>query len=264
MAETMEHIKTIVPMVVAWCMLFSSSTFAGSRNYGERLAKLRAEVDDLESDIDQMRSSFRTRRTALENQEGDLEVILRKEQVRQETLRRLRAKQIAQRRRAESWSTRLMKPAKKAARMVRRLILDTLPFKKHDRLAAVDEISKDLKGPRADPAMAISRLWQMLEDELKLTAEVGLHRQVIDLHGKKTLVQVARIGMGVMYFRTESGKFGWAAKAENGRYSFKLFSDEESIKSVESLFIALRKQIRKGYFNLPLPCPANTGGQHED
>ncbi len=228
-------------------------SLAGSEQYGKRLAGLRAEVDDLESHLERLRSAARSERLSLETQKGDLEVLLRKEQVRRETVKRLRAKQLAERRKAESWSARLMRPALDAAMRLRNLVLQTLPFKRAERLAAVDEIVAGLKSPRADPALALSRLWQIVEDEIKLTAESGLHRQVIVLGGERLLVEVARLGMGALYFRTEDGRAGWAVQDANAEYSFRIITNKEKIEAIESLIDALRKQIRKGYFLLPLP-----------
>lgn len=243
----------LVLFVFGMCVGAEGSAVGAPGDYGKKLAKLRAEVDDLESQLDKVRSAARTERTSLETQKGDLEVLLRKEQVRQETLRRLRAKQVSEQQKAESWSARLMQPAIDAAMKLRELILQTLPFKRKERLAAIDEIISSLKGPRPDPVVALSRLWQLLEDELKLTAESGLHRQVIDLQGAHLLVEVARLGMGVLYFRTEDGRFGWAVRSDGGEYTFEVFSDKQRIEATETLFDALRKQIRKGYFPLPLP-----------
>ncbi|MBN2496954.1 MAG: DUF3450 family protein [Deltaproteobacteria bacterium] len=235
------------------CIGLCGQALAGSADYGKKLAKLRAEVDELESRLDRIRSAARAERLSLETQKGDLEVLLRKEQVRAETLRRMRAKQLAERRKAESWSARLVEPARESAGRLRELVLRSLPFKRQERLDAVDEILAGLEGPRADPALALSRLWQLLEDELKLTAESGLHRQVIQLEGERSLVEVARLGMGVLYFRTEDDRLGWAVPGSGGRYAFEVLRDEKRREALEALFEALRKQIRSGYFELPLP-----------
>ena len=227
-----------------------------------RLDTLRLEVDELEARLEKIRSEARAGRLSLQTQKGDLEVLLRKEQVRRETLKRLRARQIAERRKVESWTTRLLEPAREAATRLRKLVLNTLPFHREERLAAVDEINAGLEGPRPDPVIAISRLWQLVEDELKLTAESGLHRQVIELQGERLLVEVARLGMAVLYFKTEDGRVGWAVPRSDD-YVFEVLNQSDQVEAVLVLFDALRKQIRKGYFELPLPDASLKEARHD-
>ena len=217
-----------------------------------RLARLRAEVDELQERLDRARSAAGSERRSLQTQKADLEVLLNKEQLRQNTLKRMRARQLDEKRRAESRSALLVEPALAAAQRLRRLVEQTLPFRREQRHQAVDEIIESLRGPAADPAIAISRLWQLLEDEIRLTAESGLHRQVIVLDGRRLLVEVVHLGMGALYFRTQDGRFGWADAGGGKGYTFRLFSDEQRIAAVEALFDALRKQIRRGAFELPL------------
>jgi hypothetical protein len=249
----------VILMAIATSLALAKRAGAEDKEYGRRLAGLRAEVDDLEARLERMRSEAGAERRSLEIQKGDLEVLLRKEQVRHETLKRLRAQQIAERRKVESWATRLMQPAGEAAARLRKLVLATLPFKREERLSAIDEILAGLEGPGADPVLALSRLWQLAEDEVKLTAESGLHRQVIELEGERLLVEVVRLGMAVLYFKTPDGRVGWAVPTQGG-HCFQIIDQPDRVEAVLSLFGALRKQIRKGFFELPLP--SSPGGIH--
>jgi len=225
---------------------------------GRKLARLRAEVDALEVRLERVRSRARTERQSLETQQGDLEVLLRKEQVRRETLNRLRARQVAERRKAEARTAELHAPARDAAGRLERHVRSTLPFHRAERLAAVQEIADGLERAGCDPANALSRLWQLVEDELKLTAEAGLHRQVVELGGERVLAEVARLGMAMLYFRTEDGQYGWAVPRD-GDWVFETLVDPHRVEAVELLFEALRKQIRKGYFELPLTASPVAG-----
>lgn len=233
------------------------------REFGRRLARLRTEVDELEARLERIRSEARAGQLSLQTQKGDLEVLLRKEQVRGETLKRLRARQITERRKAESWTTRLLEPARKAATRLRKLVINTLPFHREERLAALGEIGAGLEGHRPDPVIAVSRLWQLVEDELKLTAESGMHRQVIELQGQRLLVEVARLGMAVLYFKTEDGRVGWAVPIGDD-YVFEVINQPDRVEAVMVLFDALRKQIRKGHFELPLPAASLKEMRHAD
>ncbi len=242
----------------------AGSASASPVEYGKQLANLRAEVDELESRLERIRSEARAERMSLQTQKGDMQIMLGKEKVRQKTLKRLRSKQLAEQRKSDSWSAQLVQPALDAAERLRVLIRKSLPLKREQRLAAVDEIVAGLKGSRPDPEVALSRLWQLLEDELKLTAESGLQRQVVKVGGKRLLVEVVHLGMGVLYFKTEDEKYGWVVSNDDGQHTFEILSDKQRVEAIERLFEALRKQIRKGYFQLPLPSHPVKEASNED
>ncbi len=225
---------------------------ARAESRGEALARLRAEVDELETRLRRVRSDARSERLSLQTQRGDLDVLLRKEEVRGHTLARLRAQQLARRREVASRSARLAEPARAAADRLREHVRRTLPFHGPERLAAIDDLVAELARPGGDPAEVLSRLWQAAEDELKLASECALHRQVIELDGERQLVEVARLGMAALYFRTTEGRVGWAVPRGDG-HLFELLVLPERVRAVEALFEALRKQVRKGRFDLPLP-----------
>jgi hypothetical protein len=243
-----------VVSLLAWS---SWPAVAGNDGLGKQLADLRSEVDELEAKLERIRMETRSERLSLETQRGDLEVLLRTEKVRRDTLVKLRHKLRAEQEEAAHWAEELREPGLAAAEELRRYIATSLPYQLEGRLQACDQIISDLKTPDIDPILSISKLWQLTEDELRLTAESGLHKQAITLAGERQLAEVARIGMAVLYFRIDDDQFGWAKESSNG-YSFELFSEQRRQKAVAELYEALRKQIRQGAFALPLPKPTTS------
>ena len=225
---------------------------AGAEGLGKQLAELRSEVDDLETRLERIRMEARSERLSLETQRGDLQVLLRTETVRRDTLRKLRSRLRREQEMAEQWADELRQPGLEAARELRQYIAASLPFQLQARLETCDQIIADLERPDADPVLAISKLWQLSEDELRLTAESALHKQAVQIEGERQLAEVARLGMAVLYFRLDDGRIGWAKKGREG-FSFEVFSDKQRQKAVAELYDALRKQIRNGAFALPLP-----------
>ena len=104
------------------------------------------------------------------------------------------------------------------------------------------------------PQKASSRLWAFVEDELRLTRENGLYRQTITLASDELLVDVARVGMVAMYFKTDDGRYGRTVN-NGGAWSYELVQDKESQKQIEGLFDAFKKNIRVGFFELPNALP---------
>jgi len=101
-------------------------------------------------------------------------------------------------------------------------------------------------------------LWAFFEDEFRLTRENGLHNQTLALGNERVLAEVVKIGAMALYFRTPDGRFGQAVRDDSG-WRFVLASDRDSQRRIAALFDALRKQIRQGYFELPMLAAAGGG-----
>ena len=225
---------------------------------GEQLAHLRAEVDALEGRLAEARASALTQRQALETQRADLEVLLQQEAVRVETLEEMiRGKERAQleastRRRA--W----LDPARRMAADLRAYVAGSLPFSHLARRDAVQEAvagldASDVDTSDVDTVARMASLWRLLEDELRLTKEVGLHEQVVVIDGQRVLAEVVHVGMAALYFYTEDGRCGWATR-DGDRVVFAPFTTAPQRDAVEALFDALHRQMRRGRFVLPLPA----------
>ncbi|MCW9026650.1 MAG: DUF3450 domain-containing protein, partial [Thiovulaceae bacterium] len=97
---------------------------------------------------------------------------------------------------------------------------------------------------------AIALLWASYDDNIRLTKEIGLFKQHIVLEDKKILAKIAKLGSIMLYFQAPDKRVGYVIK-ENNSYSYKVVSNEEDVKKINSLFDALNKQIRTGYFSIP-------------
>jgi DNA-binding helix-hairpin-helix protein with protein kinase domain len=185
--------------------MFAIPTTAEPSSKSEKLVALRFEVDEKAQRLESVRSRIASEKAALESQVADLEILLGKERIRKSTLLQIERDQQRAREKQTSEAARYLEPSLFAAKTIRAQIEDSLPFKQAERLAVVDEIVADLKGNKVDAATALTRLWRIVEDELKLTSEVGLHRQPVTLNGETMLADVVRIGMSALYFKISKG-----------------------------------------------------------
>ncbi len=256
------HTPLLPPMMLAlaaFAHTFGAPAVAQAKDVdpGKRLAELRSAVDELETKLEDVRAQARSERLSLETQRGDLEVMLRTETVRRETLLRLGAKLQSDQRHAAADSEAMRGPGLAAAQLVRDSIAASLPFQRDARLSAADQSIAEFQRPDTDPLLAISRLWQLCEDEIRLTEEVGLYKQVVEVGGERHLAEVARLGMAVLYFRLSDGRMGWAVLGDAG-FTFEFLQQARQTRAVADLYDALRKQLRQGVFDLPLPKPSST------
>lgn len=218
--------------------------------FAKALAELRAEVESLSSEVDSRKQDQQNRMRSLASQKMDLELQVQREERR---IKQLEAQAEKQREavKTESESTKDLGPAlDDSIAKLRSQVEASLPFKRGERLKALDEIEKQRAQGLISSQKATSRLWQFVEDEIRLTRENGLYRQTIVLDGEEMLVDVARVGMMALYFKTDDGRFGHTVKTSNG-WKYKVIENPEGSEQIAGLFDAFRKNIRVGYFELP-------------
>lgn len=218
------------------------------------LARLRSEVETLDQQIDDEREETRARLRALAQQKASLEGEVAREELRVEQLEQAIEKVQAQVREAGEMQ-RSMKPAVlEAIGRVKEAVRSGLPFRIDERVADLESLEKELSEDVILPAVALSRLWNRVEDELRLTRENGLYQQVVTVDGEEVLADVARVGMVMLFFRTPDQRFGRAVRTGDD-WAYHLYSTEEDRRRCEALFDALEKRVRVGFFELPNALP---------
>ncbi|MCK5690822.1 DUF3450 family protein, partial [Myxococcota bacterium] len=178
---------------------------------------------------------------------------LRQEEVRQKTIRALLKKRVSEQEVAKDWESGLSEPTLQMASELKRYIQNGIPFKINERLQAVTQIEESIKKKDTSLPGGMARLWQIAEDEIRLSREVALHRQSIQLRGEYLLAEVVRVGMTLLYFKTNQGEYGMALQSGN-TWSYEVLGRAEDQNALTTLFASLKKQIRKGYFSLPMPA----------
>lgn len=230
--------------------------FADETEQARRLAELRAEVEQLSSEIQQVKDEARGELRSLELQKSDLEARIRGEEVRVKELERLMERQ-REALSGEQVAGEVLKPVLlDALAQLRTSVEGSLPYRVDERLADVDKLSNQLQDGTLTPQRGTTRVWQLIEDELRLTRENIMDRQVLNVDGGEVLVDVARVGMVMMYFRTSDGRFG-VVGGKPGAWSTEVRTGADA-GQIGALFDALEKQVRVGYFDLPNVLPAGS------
>jgi hypothetical protein len=217
----------------------------------QALIKLRGDVEALNNELDLTREEQRTTLAALTQQRAELDAQL----TRQHTLtRELREKQAqrAEQAAAAGVNADTLKPTLLTAiDNLRDVVARGLPFKIEERMAALDEIRTQLENGALPAHRAANRLWAYFEDEFRITRETGLHKQTVALGKETVLADVAKVGSVLLYFKTQDGRLGYARREQNG-WRFLATDDAIDKAQIAQLFDALNKQIRQGYFELPM------------
>jgi len=106
----------------------------------------------------------------------------------------------------------------------------------------------------------INRLWAFIEDEIRISRENAIYSQSVMIDGRNVLVDVAKLGSVMMFFRTRNMEYGRAIYTSKG-WRFELLDSNTDKEQVARLFDSLRKQIRQGYFELPASLPPAWGAR---
>lgn len=237
------------------CVLLGAALWGGPaaaadhQAQAEQLAALRAEVEALSEQLGAEKDDAKGRLRAVEAQRIELDVQIRRQELRMD---RLLAEEQAHRAAIDGAGGGDVAVAAAVGRGIEALRTEIsvgLPFKSAMRLAALQELEDKLAADTLSPEQAAARLWAFAEDERRLARENALDRQVIPLGGAEVLVDVARIGMVALYWRAPDGRLGRAHRVAGG-WTYPLLEGAEA-EAVSDLFDALDKGIRSGAFALP-------------
>ena len=237
--------------------LGAASAEETAHKLAQRIATLRAQVESLHADLVDERSALRESERSFEARKADLEGQVRTQRLETEAAQRELA--AAREARIAAISTRdALKPSvEPAIAALRQAVERGIPFRKDERLAALDAIASQVNAGAIDAGAAITRLWQHVEDELRLTRENTLDRTTITIDGAERYVTIARLGMVTMLFQAEDGTCG-TLQRDGAAWRWTETTDPTEREHVKALFEAFDKQGRTGWVELPWSLPEVT------
>lgn len=217
------------------------------------LVSIRGEVEELQTQLDSAKQAHRMRLESLNTQFTDLNVENQRQTVALEKLQQAITKQQEAIQQQKSSEISLAPTLLDAIQGLESTVNNSLPFKTDERLQALAELKQQIKANTLDGKKAANRLWAFIEDEIRLSRENGIYSQTISLNGAKRLVDVAKLGSVLMYFKTDDQHVGKAVKKGDNWQFIELMGEQDKEK-IALLFDSLQKQIRQGYFELPNPA----------
>lgn len=214
------------------------------------LIKLRGQVEDLQAEMQILKAEHTQSMSYLNTRKTELEANIDRKQLQ---IKQSQADVLELQEKIKNMgldSEQMIPAVMDMAAHIKDGIAQGIPFKYQERSSVIEGITRDLEGRKITSQHAINRLWAFLEDEMRLARENAIYSQTIDLNGEQVLVDVAKLGTVLMYFKTRDDEYGQAIN--NNGWQFQLFKDEAEKQAVAGLFDSLKKQIRQGQFTLPL------------
>lgn len=238
---------------VFWLAPVSMAKANNIENLARSLAKLRGEVEALQTELDLEKDKHKSKITSLSSQLADLSVEERRQNTAIEKLEHSLEKLTEASAQAEQSGEQLKPVLLKVLARYRQYVLTGFPFKIDDRVKAIETLEDNIINDLVDPNKAVNQAWALIEDEIRLSKENGIYQQTILLDGEKVLADIAKLGTVFLFFQTRDNRAGMAKQAENGEWRFEAVSSTGDISRIATLFDSLKKQIRQGYFELPNP-----------
>ena len=216
----------------------------------KKLVALRMEVESLANQVAQAQTAKNDQRRALQQHRSQLEIALSQQHTRQKILNQTQSKLLGTQAATKDQSLKMVAPAKKILTALRTHIETSLPYKQTQRLRALVKAEQFLYQTPGKPFEALHLAWQLIEDESALNASFEFNTDVLTIEGERYFVDTARIGMALLYFRTQDGHFGWLKQTTNA-YVPEFFTDTAITEQLDLLFENIRTQ--KTHFPQRLP-----------
>jgi len=236
---------------IALSMLLSSATLlASADNMAESLMKLRSQVEQLDTQINDEKETYKANMKSLTMQKIELEAMVSREELKIKQIEKELAKVKESVQNSSKNSQNLLPIIEGAITNLIAYIQTSIPFKTNERIEALTSIQDQLKASTITPQKALSIVYNSYADEIRMTKENGIFKQTITLDGKDRLVEVARVGTAMMYFKSPNENVGYVVN-NKGTWTYTEEFNKEKQTQILGLFDAFKKQIRTGYFTLP-------------
>lgn len=237
------------------CLFFSVpvATASSLENLAKSLARIRGEVETLQTQLDLEKEKHASKMSALNSQLADLSVEERRQKMSIEKLQHSIDKMTESAKKTEQSGENLKPVLLAVLNDYKRHIQTGFPFKMEDRIKAIEDLENNIVNQLVDPNKAVNQAWSLIEDEIRLSKENGIYQQTIPLGGERILVDIAKLGTVFLFFQTRDGRVGMAKRAADGGWIFETVDNTGDAERIRNLFDSLKKQIRQGYFELPNP-----------
>lgn len=242
---------SLISLALATTLMSTNLLASNDEDMVKSIMKLRADVESLYTQIDENKDAYKAsmKSLALQNADSDAQINRKITSIKLLELDLEKIKvQIAN----TSTSNVVLKPLiEELIVALETNIIEGIPFKVQERLSALRKIQNDLDEGLVTGERALALLWSSYDDNIRLTKEIGLFKQNIELDSINILADVAKIGTVMLFFKTPDNRVGYITEDELTNYIAKIATNEDDIKEILSLFDALNKQIRTGFFTLP-------------
>ncbi len=224
-------------------------------NLAAQIAEKRSQVETLSNQLSLTKTEYNEQLRSIATQKTDIETQIKREEISLEQIRRDTAEFEDQIKKNRESIVEIKPVLLNTIEELIAYIKSGIPFQTDERVSEAQDLKTLIETGSADTGVVLARFWNLLESEFRLTTENGIYRQQAVIDGEQQLVEVARLGMVLLYFKTFDEKYGYALRTETGP-EYTVLKDRTQQKQIETLFDSIRKNLREGFFELPNPMTA--------
>ena len=242
--------KAIVSLLLCTTLFTSTLSAQNSKDIVHSIMQLRGDVEGLYTQIKENELRYKSEMKSLSMQVTDLEAQINRQSTSLKLAKSELDKIKTKIKKTASSDDKIKPMVMDALELLSKSIKEGIPFMVEDRVNSLNKIKSDLNEGIITSEKALALTWASYDDTIRITKEIGLFKQKININGKIVLAKVAKIGSVMMFFSTPNHEVGYVVK-QNNEYKYKQITDPKDIKKIVTLFDALQKQIKTGYFELP-------------
>ena len=242
--------KLIHSLVLSSLLLGSALAANTNEKLVNSIISLRGDVENLYTDIKENKQRYNSEMKSLSMQITDSQAQLNRKNTSIKLSKNELFKIQTQIKETSNGNSEIKPLVLNALDLLEQSINEGIPFMVDARVADLEKIKSDLNANLITNEKALALTWASYDDTIRVTKEIGLFKQQIDIKGKKVLAKIAKLGSVALFFSTPSNEVGFVVN-NAGTYEYKHITNPEDIKKIVALFDALQKQIRTGFFELP-------------
>lgn len=243
---------TVVIAVALPFVAFPQESQEALANLARRISQKRAQVESLSDEVQQTKNQYNEELRSLETQIADVETQINREELRLRQVEQDLQEARRQIERARTSGDEIDPLVAQVLTQLKGYIRNGIPFTVAERVAEVEELEQMLADGNVQSQTILTRTWNMVESEFRLTSESGIYRQTIEVGGEQQLAEVARLGTVLLYFKTFDDRYGYAVPAGE-EWTYEFAKNREETQQISNLFDSLRKNLREGFYAIPNP-----------
>lgn len=129
----------------------------------------------------------------------------------------------------------------------------SVPFKVDERLGEVRKIKTKKENKELTVAEYSEAYWSILQREIRFSESIEIQKGFVSIDGEKFEVDLLRLGMLGLYFKTRSGDYGYYAQNSASKaWQAKWIEDSNFTNSLSEVFLARTQGITDGVYTMPL------------
>ena len=203
----------LMPSLALSAVLLTASL---SANTNEKLVnsiiQLRGDVENLYTDIKENEQTYHAQMKSLSMQITDSEAQINRKTTSIKLAKNELNKIQTQIKETSSGNAEIKPLVLNALDLLEKSIKEGIPFMVEARVADLHKIKSDLNTNLITNEKALALTWASYDDTIRITKEIGLFKQQIEVNGKKDLAKIAKLGSVALFFTTPSDEVGFVVK----------------------------------------------------